>query len=342
MSDDGSYDEGGVVRWGILGTAAIARRKVVPGMRKAEGVELEAIASRDAGRARDAAARLGIPRWHASYEALLEDPEVDAVYIPLPNHLHVPWARRALEAGKHVLVEKPVGRTAAEARELLGAARARPELKVMEAFMYRHHPQWRRARELAQEGGVGELRSVHAHFAYRNRDPNDVRNQADIGGGGLLDIGCYCVSLARFLYDAEPRRVVALVERDPELGVDRLASALLEFAAGTATFTCGTQLEPYQRVLLHGTEGRVELEIPFNAPQDGPTRLWHQRAGRTVETVFDRTDQYALQAELMSESILRDTPVPTPLEDAVANLEVLDAILASADGGGWVGVGRGG
>lgn len=325
------------LRWGVLGTGKIGLDKVIPGMRKARNLEITAIASRDAARARAAADRLQLPRAFGSYEALLASPDVDAIYNPLPNHLHVPWTIRAIEAGKHVLCEKPIAMTAAEARELAEVAAAHPEVKVMEAFMYRFHPQWRHARRLVAEGAIGRLRTVHSHFSYMKLDPTNIRNRPETGGGGLMDIGCYDVSLSRFLFDREPRRLVAVLETDPTFGVDRLASALLDFGDGdTATFTCATQLEPYQRVHAFGTEGRIELEIPFNAPPIGPHRLWHQRGTETVGTVYDGVDQYALQGEAFSQAVLDDAPVPTPLSDAVANMRVIDAIRDSAARGGWV------
>ncbi len=325
------------VRWGVMSTARIARTKVIPAMQKSDMIEVVAIASRDAGRARQAADGLRIPHAYGSYDELLAAPEVDAVYIPLPNNEHVEWAVRAIQAGKHVLCEKPIGLSAEEGRTLLEAARARPDLKVMEAFMYRFHPQWQQALREVKGGALGELRTVQSFFSYFKRDPDNIRNRADMGGGGLMDIGCYNVSVSRFLFGAEPQRVVATVEFDPDFGVDRLASAILDFgAAGTATFTCGTQIAPYQRVQAFGTAGRLDVEIPFNAPQDGPTRLYLEHGSETTATVFDRTDQYTLQGEAMSRAILDDTPVPTPLEDAVANMEVLEAIFRSGEVGGWV------
>ena len=325
------------VRWGILSTARIAREKVIPAMFKAGNVEVVAIASRSDEAAHAAAAALRIPRAHGSYDALLADPAVDAVYVPVPNHLHVDWSIRALEAGKHVLVEKPVGMDAADAERLVAAAAARPRLKVMEAFMYRLHPQWRLAKRLVDEGALGRLQTVHAHFSYFKLDPTNIRNRPEAGGGGLMDIGSYAVSLARFLFGREPARVVAMVDVDPDLGVDRLVSALLDFGEGrTATFTCGTQLQAYQTVQVFGSGGRIELEIPFNAPQDGPCKLWHEDDGGVHETRFDRVDQYTLQAEAFSRSVLEDEPVPTPLSDAVANMRVIDAILESGRRGAWV------
>ena len=328
------------IRWGILSTARIGTEKVIPAMQQGTYGEVTAIASRRLDAAQAAAARLGIPKAYGSYEALLADPDVDAVYNPMPNHLHVPWSIKALEAGKHVLCEKPIGLTAADGQRLVDAARRHPHLKVMEAFMYRHHPQWQRARQVVRDGGIGTLRTIHSFFSYYNDDPGNIRNQADLGGGGLMDIGCYNISLSRFLFDAEPRRVCGLVEYDSTFHTDRLASGLLDFDAGTATFTCSTQLTPYQRVHVFGDQGRVEIEIPFNAPPDRPCRLWHQHDGQVDEVVFGVVNQYTLQGDLFAQAVLHDTPVPTPLDDAVANMRVIEAVVESAKEGTWVEVKR--
>lgn len=323
------------VRWGILSTARIGTEQVIPAMQQGAYCEITAIASRDIDKARAAASRLGIPRAYGSYEELLADPDVDAIYNPLPNHLHVPWSIKALQAGKHVLCEKPIALTAAEARTLVDAAKQYPRLKVMEAFMYRHHPQWRRAKQIVAEGGVGELRTAQSFFSYYLDDPNDIRNRADAGGGGLMDIGCYNISLSRFIFGAEPVRVRGIVEYDPRFNTDRLASGIMELGGGTATFTCATQLAPYQRVNIVGTAGRVEIEIPFNAPTDRPCRIWHQRDGRIDEIVLDVCDQYTIQGDLFSRAVLDDSAVPTPIEDAVANMKVLEAIVRSGKDGAW-------
>ncbi|MBP1635394.1 MAG: gfo 10 [Acidobacteria bacterium] len=323
------------VRWGVLSTARIGLLKVIPGMQRGRFSEVTAIASRDLAAAQAAAARLGLEKAYGSYEALLEDPDVEAVYIPLPNHLHVPWSIRAIEAGKHVLCEKPIALTAAEAATLLEASRRAPSIKVMEAFMYRFHPQWQRALQIVREGGVGTLRTIHSFFSYYNDDPLNIRNNPAWGGGGLMDIGCYCVSLARFLFGAEPARLCGAVEYDPAFGVDRLASGILDFGSGTATFTCATLLAPYQRVTIHGTAGSVEIEIPFNAPPDRPCRLWHQHGSEADEIVLEVADQYTIQGDLFSRAVIEGTPVPTPLEDAVANMRVLEAIVESARRGTW-------
>lgn len=324
------------VRWGQISTADIGLKKVLPGMKKSPHVELVGISSRNLESARAAAKELGIRKAYGSYEEMLADPEIEAVYNPLPNHLHVPWSIKALEAGKHVLCEKPIALTAAEAQTLADAAKKFPKLKVMEAFMYRHHPQWQKAKELVGEGKVGELRTIQSFFSYYNVDPNNIRNMADIGGGGLMDIGCYNISLSRFIFDAEPKRVVGIVEYDPKLKTDRLVSGMMDFGRGTSTFTCSTQLSPYQRVNIFGTTGRVEIEIPFNAPPDRPCKMWYQGDGNIQEILLETTDQYAVQGELMSVAILNDAPVPTPIQDAVANMRVLEAIVTSSRDGEWV------
>jgi predicted dehydrogenase len=331
------------VRWGVLGVAKIATEKVIPAMQRGELCEIVAIASRDRAKADEAAKRLRIPQPYGSYEELLADAEVEAIYNPLPNHLHVPWSIRALDAGKHVLCEKPIALSVPEAETLVAAGRRHPRLKLMEAFMYRLHPQWLLAKRLVDEGRIGQLRTIATVFSYFNRDAANVRNQAEIGGGAMLDIGCYAVSLSRFLFAAEPRRVVSTVEFDPDFRTDRLASAVMEFDRGTSVFTVSTQLMPYQRVQILGTEGRVEIEIPFNAPPDQPCRVWHattQAAAQSTafgaqEIALAVCNQYTIQGDAFSRAVLDDAPVPTPIEDAVANLRVIEAVLRSAKEGGW-------
>lgn len=318
------------IRWGILSTAGIGIRKVIPALQRGQFCTVTAIASRDVARAEAAGRELGIATVHPSYEALLADPAIDAVYIPLPNHLHVPWSIKALAAGKHVLCEKPLGLTARDAELLLAASHQHPHLKIMEAFMYRNHPQWEAAQRIVAAGGIGTLRTIQSFFSYWNVDPNNIRNHAEMGGGALMDIGCYCVSFSRFLFAAEPTRMVGWVDRDPTFGTDRITSGMLEFPGGSATFTCSTQLSPYQRVNIFGTEGRIEIEIPVNAPPDRRCRLWHQRGTAIIESTFDVCDQYTLQGDRFARAILDHTPVLTPLDDAVENLRVIEALFESA------------
>jgi len=325
------------IRWGILSTARIGVVKVIPAMQKGQLCEINAIASRDLSKAKDAATKLNIKRAYGSYEELLTDPEIDAIYNPLPNHLHVPWSLKALEAGKHVLCEKPIGLSTQEAQQLLIVSKKFPHLKVMEAFMYRLHPQWLKAKSLVSNGAIGEVRTIHSVFSYYNVDANNIRNKSDIGGGGgLMDIGCYCISLSRFIFESEPVRAVGIMEFDPIMKTDRLASGMLEFSKGTSTFTCATQLIPYQRVNIFGTKGRIEIEIPFNAPPDKPTKLWLTTSEGTEEFIFEACDQYTLQGDAFSKAIVENTAVPTPLEDAVANIKVIDAILESATKNSWI------
>ena len=254
------------------------------------------------------------PALYGSYEELLADPLVEAVYNPLPNHLHVLWSIRALEAGKHVLCEKPIALTSAEAQTLVEAAHRHPSLNVVEAFMYPHHPQWQRALSIVKEGGIGTLRTIQSCFSYFNDDPANVRNQADIGGGALMDIGCYPISLSRLFFGHEPRRVFGWIEIDPRFQIDRLASAILDFDTGTSTFTCSTQLVPYQRVNFLGTAGRIEIEIPFNAPADRPTRIWHQtgnQPGGPIEEIrLPICNQYGRQGDAFSLSVRNGRPAP--------------------------------
>jgi predicted dehydrogenase len=329
------------VRWGILGTARIGVEKVIPGMQATDSCEIVAIASRELGKAETAAQKLLIPKAYGSYEALLQDDTIDAIYNPLPNHLHVPLSIAALEAGKHVLCEKPIGLSAAEGQLLADAAAKHPHLKVMEAFMYRFHPQWQRAKQIVSRGGIGELRTIQTFFSYFNIKPNDIRNRAEIGGGGLMDIGCYGISVARFIFQREPVRAFGLLDIDPQFGCDRLANVILDFGpARSASFICSTQLSWQQRVNVAGTEGVVEIDLPFNVPPDKAARIRHRRAGQTEEIDLPASDQYGLQGEAFSRAILEDTAVPTPLGDAVANMRVIEAIRASSASGCWANVGE--
>jgi len=327
------------VRWGVLSTAAIGLKKVIPGMQRGKWTEVTAIASRDRRRADEAARALGIARSYGSYEELLADPEIEAVYNPLPNQLHVPWSVKAAEAGKHVLCEKPLSLSAAEAKTLL-AVRDRTGVKIGEAFMVRTHPQWLRTRELIGSGRIGALRSVVGFFSYFNRDAANIRNIPHYGGGGMMDIGCYPITTSRFIFGEEPSRVLGLVERDPEMKIDRLTSAILDFPSGQSTFTCSTQLVPYQRMQFLGTKGRIEIEIPFNAPVDRPCRIFIDDGrdlfgGGVVTESFPVCDQYTIQADAFSQAVREGTEVPVSLEDAVKNMAVIEAVLRSAESGRW-------
>lgn len=339
MTTPASPTTGTPVRWGILGAANIALRQVIPAMQRSASTEILAIASRDLKKARDAAGSLGIPRAYGSYDELIADPEIEAIYNPLPNHLHVPWTIRAAEAGKHVLCEKPIALSATEARTLI-EVRDRTGVRIAEAFMVRAHPRWIAIREMVRARRLGELKLITGHFSYFRRDPNDVRSRVDWGGGALLDIGCYPTTLSRWLFGEEPLEVIATLERDPDMKVDRLVSALLNFPSGQATFTCGGQLVPYQRMQIFGTTGRIEVEIPFNAPGDYRGRVFVDDGadlrGKTIETLeFDAVNQYTLQGDRFNDAVRGTGTVPVPLEDAINNMAVLDALFRSAESRTW-------
>ena len=324
------------VVWGILGTARIGKLKVIPAMQKSAWIDVRAIASRSEAAARRAADELRIPRAYSSYEALLADPEIEAVYNPLPNHLHVPLTLQAAAAGKHVLCEKPIALTVEEASQLRSAA---GKVHIMEAFMVRFHPQWLRARELVRAGKIGELRAVQMFFSYYNDDPTNIRNQSDIGGGALYDIGCYGIVTGRFLFETEPRRAVALVDRDPMFRTDRTTTALVDFGQGRQlSFTVSTQCVLYQRVQIVGTRGRIEIQIPFNAPQGEATRIFIDNGsaldGKNIATeVIARCDQYTLECETFSRAVRGEIPLPYGFEDALMNMRVIDALFRSEKSG---------
>lgn len=331
------------VRWGVLGVARIAVNRVIPGMQAGELCEVAAIASRDLARAQESARELGIPKAHGSYEDLLADPEIEAVYIPLPNHMHVPWSIRAAEAGKHVLCEKPIGLTAAETRQLI-AVRDRTGVVMGEAFMVAAHPQWLRLMELVREGRIGKLQSAVGTFSYFKLEAENIRNIREFGGGGLYDIGCYPIKTSRMVFGEEPVRVSAAITRDPRFGdIDSLTSAVLEYPSGQCIFTCSTQIALQQSMRFYGTQGRIEPEIPFNATPGGVSRLIIDDGrdlyggGRVVEEIA-ACDQYTLQGDLFSRAIREGGVPPVPLEDALANMAVIDAVFRSAEEGRSVSV----
>lgn len=326
------------VVWGVLSTARIGLNRMLPGMKKSPWCELRAVASRSEPAARKAADALGIPGALGSYEALLADPEIEAIYNPLPNHLHVPWTLKAAQAGKHVLCEKPIALTAEEAATL----RKVPEgILVMEAFMVRFHPQWVRARELIRAGEIGALRAVQIFFSYNNTDPANIRNIADAGGGALYDIGCYPIVAGRFFFETEPKRAIALIDRDPNFRTDRLTSALLDFGQGRQlSLSVSTQCTPCQRIQLCGTRRRIEIHIPFNAPQGARTLLYvddgSSPAGAGIRTeVIPAADQYLLQGEAFSRAVRGDIALPYGIDDAIANMRVIDALFRSERSSRW-------
>lgn len=327
------------VVWGVLSTAKIGWEKVIPAMQQSEHCEVRAIASRNLEKGRALADRLGIEKAYGSYEALIADPEIEAIYNPLPNDLHVPLTLMAARAGKHVLCEKPIALTAAQATEL---HEVEGKVHIMEAFMVRFHPQWIAVRDRVRRGEVGDLRAVQAYFSYFNRDANNIRNQPGTGGGALYDIGCYPIVIGRFLFGAEPLRAIALVDRDPAFKTDRMVSALVDFGQGRRLdFTVSTQSVPYQRVQVCGTEKRIEIQIPFNAPLGGSTRVFtddgsHLDGQSTTSETIAACNQYTLEADAFSRAVRGEIELPYGVEDAIHNMRVIDALFASEKTGAWV------
>ena len=320
-----------IVNWGILSTAKIGLEQVIPAIQQAPNCHVRAITSRSASKAKEAANLLDIPHWYESYKSLLADDQIDAIYNPLPNHLHVPYGIDALKAGKHLLCEKPLALDTNEAEKLAKVSESHPNLKVMEAFMYRFHPQWKKAKAMVRNGAIGQLQTVHSFFSYFNDDASNIRNKPHMGGGGLMDIGCYCISLSRYLFDAEPQKVQGQWKIDSQFGTDYLASGMLDFGDGTASFTCATQTAPHQRVNIVGSTGRIVIDIPFNAPPNAETQIQHYRDGKRETITFEPANQYTLQAQAFAASIIEDKPVPTSLNDAIANMKVIDDFRQAAN-----------
>lgn len=317
------------IRVGILSTAKIGRVYVIPAMQKSDKVAVTAIASRKLDRAKDTAKKLGIARAYGSYEELLADSDLDAVYIPLPNHMHVEWSIKSLEAGKHVLCEKPIGMDANDARKLKDTSEKYPDLKVMEAFMYRHHPRWKRVVEIVRSGELGNIKSVHSFFSYYNDDPENYRNSAEMGGGGLMDVGCYSISVARLIFDREPDQVTGYSEYDPDFGVDRLTSGLMSFGSGTSVFTCSTQCHKDQYVKIYGTQGKLELDWPFNPDFTKETVLNITIGDKVREELFEPCNHFTIQADEFAKAIQTNAPVPISLGDSIGNMKVIDLVRNS-------------
>lgn len=324
------------VRWGVLGTAKIAREWLVPAMHSAANAEVVAIASRDLEKAHQFAEANGIPQAFGSYELLLNSDQVDAIYNPMPNHMHVPWSLEALKTNKHVLCEKPLGLDTADAQRLVDAAAAKPDLVVMEAFMYRFHPQWLKVKEMIAAGELGNIRHVQACFSYFNRDAKNVRNQPGIGGGGLLDIGCYCISVARLAFGKQPVRVSGTLDMDKDFEVDVHGSAILDFGDGMATFNISTQSDSTQHVLIVGDKGRLVLETPFHKREDRPCEIVLYKQNERKVIPIGHYNHYVNLVEAFSDAVLNGKPAPTSLLDAIQNMQVIDAIFKSSENRSWV------
>lgn len=319
------------IRWGILSTANIATKRFIPGVATARNGAVVAIASRDAQRARDAATTLGIARAHGSYEALLADPEVDAIYNPLPNSMHAEWTLKAAEAGKPILCEKPLAVDAAEAALMVGGCKARG-VPLMEAFMYRFHPQHARVRELIEAGTIGEVRAVRAAFTFLLDpfNPANVRLQGSLSGGALMDVGCYAVNAARMLFGEEPVGASATYDYREEFGVEVTLAGVLEFSdRRMATIDCGFQAAGPGWYMVAGTKGRIEVPVAFVTGEDATTVIVQDAEGRREERI-PGVNQYTLEAEEFADALIEGRPFRIPAEDGVANMRAIDALYRSA------------
>ncbi|HVW58063.1 MAG TPA: Gfo/Idh/MocA family oxidoreductase [Rhizobiaceae bacterium] len=323
-------------RWGVLSTAKIGRDHVIPALQDAGNGVVTAIASRDAEKAKALAERFGIPHAFGSYEELLASDEVDGVYIPLPTSQHAEWAVKAADAGKHVLVEKPLALRAEDIGAVV-AARDRNGVLIAEAFMVAYHPQWIAIREMIASGAVGRLRHVQGAFSYYNTDPANMRNQMALGGGGLPDIGVYPTVATRFATGMEPKKVQATVERDPRFGTDIYASVRAEFEGFELSFYCATQMAARQSMVFHGDEGFIEVASPFNAGLYDHHRLVLHNRNHTEARVirFPDTRQYRLEAETFARAARGEAVEVFTLEQSVLNQKVIDAIYRAAAHDGW-------
>ena len=323
-------------RWGVLSTAKIGRDQVLPAIAESSNGVLSAVASRDLARARELADRFGARHAFGSYEDLLASPEVDGVYIPLPTSQHVEWAVKAAYAGKHVLVEKPLALNADDIAQVI-EAQDRNRVVVSEAFMVFYHPQWAKVRELIAEGAIGRLRHVQAAFSYYNKDPDNMRNRVELGGGALPDIGVYPTVVTRLATGREPQRVQARVARDATFGTDVYSSTKADFGSFELTFYLSTQMALRQQVVFHGDEGYIEVKAPFNAGiyGDHVVELWNQTHSQSTTFRFANTKQYVLQAEAFVRAAQGEDVAVFELEDSVKNQKMIDAIFRASEHDGW-------
>ena len=331
------------VRWGVMGSAKIALKKVIPSMSYCKYAVVEAIASRNEELAISAAEDLEIPKAYGSYEDLLNDKDIDAIYIPLPNHLHLEWTMKCIEAGKHVLCEKPFVLNHKDVSKLI-QLRNRSKLKIGEAFMVRSHPRWTAIKEIIDKGVIGEMNLIRGFFSYYNDDAQNIRNQYSEGGGGIWDIGCYPVQISRYLFGKNPKRVSASLIYDSKYKVDILGSVILEFENGLCSFSVGTQLARYQSVQIFGRNKWIDVEMPFNPPiiESSEIQIVSEEdpaAPRQIITI-PPADQFTLQADAFSKAILDNKDEPVTLEDTLGNTLTIEAIFKAAKTGMWVNVGK--
>jgi len=322
------------IKIGVIGVSGHLQSRILLPMTKSDKVEVVALASRDIEKAKGVAKTWGIQKAYGDYNELLEDPDIDAVYIPLPNHLHLEWIKKAVKANKHVLCEKPLTLNSIETKEVMDLAKNN-NVKIMEAFMYRFHPKWKMVNELMKVNGIGEVQSIHTVFTYSNNDPKNIRNIKDYGGGALMDIGCYAISSARYILGNEPSRVLGLSSYSESTETDVLSSGIMDFGKSRALFTVSTSLFPAQEVKVYGTGGTLEVIIPFNDNYDmkGQVKIVTGLGERIVE--FEPVNQYGEMLNAFADSINGDTPVPVSLKDSYMNMQIMDQLIKSSENNLW-------
>lgn len=322
------------IRFGVLGVSNHFYKRIALPLNETDNCEVYAIASREVSKAKVAGEEFGIPVSDLNYEELINHDEVDAIYIPQPNHLHAEWTIKALEAGKPVLCEKPLAMDAQEANQMADVSK-RLNIPLMEGFMYRFHPLWQHIRNLIRTNQIGQINSVHTIFTYNNPSSSNIRNIKEFGGGALMDIGCYAISVPRFLFGSEPDKVMATMEEHPEFGTDMHTTALMQFGSANASFFVSTASEPFQKVEIIGTAGTITVHVPFNTYVDTPSTITVSTGQGAREVEFPICDPYGLMFDAFSSALIDQKPVPVPIEDAINNMKVIDAVVKSAKSGKW-------
>ncbi|SMO60694.1 Predicted dehydrogenase [Saccharicrinis carchari] len=319
---------------GVLSVSNHLLKRIVLPLKNTKYCKIYGIASRNPKKAEAFAQKFDIEKVYADYQELIEDPIIDFVYIPLPNHLHLEWVVKAAEAGKHILCEKPIALNAQEAMQCIEAAQ-KNKVQLMEAFMYKFHPLWIYAKEVITTNQIGRIMYIHTSFAYHNPAPDNIRNIKEFGGGALMDIGCYAISSSRFLLDAEPQRVMAIHQQHPEFKTDTLGSAIMDYDGRHASYTVSTLSQANQGVDIVGSSGRIRIPVPFNTYVDTPSEIIINTAQGERSVSFAVCDQYGLMFDAFSECLIKKMPLPIEPTDVLNNMKVIDAVFKSAQSQQW-------
>ena len=319
---------------GVLGVSNHLIKRIILPLQETNNCFIYGIASRNSEKAISASRQYNIPKYYESYDDLLSDKDIDIVYIPLPNHLHAEWIKKSADAGKHVLCEKPLCMNAKESEDAISYV-DKKGIKLMEAFMYKFHPLWIHVKNIIDTKQIGDITYIHTSFSYNNPSKTNIRNIKEYGGGAMMDIGCYAVSVPRFLLGREPEKTVSLINRHPDFGTDILSSAIMDFGTSRSTFTVGTLSDAHQRVEITGTAGKITIPIPFNTFVDvrSTITITNSIGERTVE--FAPADQYGIMFDVFAKTVINDHPVPVNAMDALLNQKVVDAIFRSGESDAW-------